>query len=35
MNPSQRIDQLVAELPDWRGKTLTGLHKTILEADRE
>ncbi|PZR58415.1 MAG: hypothetical protein DLM50_03755 [Candidatus Meridianibacter frigidus] len=35
MNPSQRIDQLIAELTDWRGKTLAGVRKTILEADRE
>ena len=35
MNPSERIDQLIAELPDWRGKTLAGIRKTILEADRE
>jgi len=35
MNPSERIDQLIAELTDWRGKTLAGLRKTILEADRE
>ena len=35
MNPSERIDQLIAELTDWRGKTLAGLRKSILEADRE
>lgn len=35
MNPSERIDQLIAELPDWRGKTLASVRKTILEADRE
>lgn len=35
MNPSERIDQLIAELKDWRGKTLARLRKTILEADRE
>ena len=34
-NPSQRIDQLVAGLTDWRGKTLARLRKSILEADRE
>ncbi len=34
-NPSQRIDQLIAELTDWRGKTFAGIRKTILEADRE
>src|SRR5690349_22072906 len=35
MNPSERIDELIAELTDWRGKTLAGIRKTILEADRE
>jgi hypothetical protein len=35
MNPSERIDQLIAELTDWRGKTLAGIRKSILEADRE
>src|SRR6266508_6043990 len=35
MNPSERIDQLIAELTDWRGKTFAGIRKNILEADRE
>ena len=35
MNPSERIDQLIAELTDWRGKTLAGVRKSILEADGE
>jgi hypothetical protein len=35
MNPSERIDQLIAGLIDWRGKTLAGIRKSILEADRE
>jgi len=35
MNPSERIDQLIADLTDWRGKTLAGIRKCILEADRE
>jgi hypothetical protein len=35
MNPSQRIDRLIAELTDWRGKTLASIRKIILEADRE
>jgi hypothetical protein len=34
-NPSQRIDQLIADLTDWRGKTLASIRKSILEADRE
>jgi hypothetical protein len=35
MNPSQRIDQMIAELTDWRGKIFTGIRKSILAADRE
>ena len=35
MNSSERIDQLIAGLADWRGKTLASVRKTILEADRE
>ena len=35
MTPSERIDQLIAETPDWRGETLASLRKTILEADPE
>ena len=35
MNPTERIDQLIAGLPDWRGKTLARVRKSILEADRE
>jgi hypothetical protein len=35
MNPSERIDQLIAKLTNWRGKTLASIRKTILEADRE
>src|SRR5213082_2160308 len=35
MNPSERIDQLIAGLTDWRGKTLAGIRKNILEVDRE
>jgi len=35
MNPSERIDELIAKLTDWRGKTLAGVRNTILEADRE
>jgi len=35
MNPSQRIDRLIAELTDWRGKTLASIRKIIIEADRE
>ena len=35
MNPSERIDELIAGLTDWRGKTLASIRKSILEADRE
>ena len=35
MNPSERIDQLILGLTDWRGTTLASVRKTILEADRE
>jgi hypothetical protein len=35
MYPSERIDQLIAGLTDWRGKTLASIRKSILEADRE
>ena len=34
MNPSARIDRLIAEITDWRGKTFAGVRKSILEADR-
>ena len=35
MKPSESIDRLIAKLADWRGKTLAGIRKSILEADRE
>ena len=35
MQPSERIDQLIHGLTDWRGKTLASVRKTILQADRE
>ena len=35
MNPSQQIDELIARLTDWRGKTLASVRKCILEADRK
>ena len=34
MNPAERIDHLIASLPDWRGKTLAAVRKAILSADR-
>lgn len=35
MNPSERIDQLIAGLTDWRGKTLASVRKCFLDADPE
>jgi len=35
MKPSERIDQLIAGLTDWRGKTFARIRKIILEADPE
>ncbi|HEX2816573.1 MAG TPA: DUF1801 domain-containing protein [Phenylobacterium sp.] len=35
MTPSEQIDQLIAATTDWRGKTLAGVRKAILEADPE
>ena len=35
MNPSDRIDQLIAGITDWRGKTFAAVRKTILAADKE
>src|SRR5712671_2999107 len=32
---SALIDEMIAELTDWRGKTLASLRKSILEADPE
>lgn len=34
MNPSQRIDEMIAELTDWRGETFASLRKAILAADK-
>ncbi len=33
MEPSEQIDQLIAELTDWRGKTLAHVRKTIRAVD--
>jgi hypothetical protein len=35
MNPSERIDQLIEGLTDWRGTTFASIRKSILAADRE
>jgi hypothetical protein len=31
--PSEEIDNLIANLPDWRGKTMADLRKVINDAD--
>src|SRR5579872_4281160 len=35
MDASKRIDQLIAAIADWRGKTFAHVRKTILAADPE
>ena len=35
MNPSERIDQQIAELTDWRGHMVARLRTLIHEADSE
>jgi hypothetical protein len=35
MHPSERIDQLIAGLKNWRGQTFAAMRKAILGADRE
>jgi hypothetical protein len=35
MNPSERIDQLIDGITDWRGKTFANVRKSILSADPE
>jgi len=35
MTPSERIDQLIAGLTDWRGKTFASIRTSILAADRK
>ena len=35
MDPSERIDELIAGITDWRGKTFAAVRKAILAADRE
>jgi hypothetical protein len=34
-DPSQRIDEMIAELDDWRGPILASIRKSILDADKE
>lgn len=33
MNPSERIDRLIAGITDWRGKTFADIRDSILAAD--
>jgi hypothetical protein len=35
MNASERIDEMIADLTDWRGRTLASIRKSILQADRK
>ena len=35
ISASERIDQLIEGITDWRGQTFAGVRKTILAADRE
>jgi hypothetical protein len=35
MNPSERIDNQIASLGDWRGKTLSAIRKIVHQADPE
>lgn len=35
MKPNERIDKLIAELTDWRGKTFADLRRIILQEDPE
>jgi hypothetical protein len=35
MTPSERIDQLIASLTDWRGKTFASVREAVLAVDKE
>ena len=35
MDASEQIDKLITGIADWRGKTLAGVRKAILAADKE
>jgi hypothetical protein len=35
MAPSEKIDELIAGLDDWRGKTLANVRRAILDADKD
>ncbi len=33
MDPSKKIDEMIAGFPDWRGRILADIRKTVREAD--
>jgi hypothetical protein len=35
MTPSEKIDELIAGISDWRGETFASVRKIVLEADSE
>jgi hypothetical protein len=35
MSDSEKVDQLIAGITDWRGKTFAVVRKAVLEADKE
>lgn len=35
MTPSEKIDQLIEGLTDWRGKTFAAVRKAVLATDKE
>lgn len=35
MTPSDKIDQLITGITDWRGKTFAAVRKAVLAADKE
>ena len=35
MTPSEKVDQLIAGIKDWRGNVFAAIRKTILAADKE
>jgi hypothetical protein len=34
MTPSEKIDELIAGIDDWRGKTLASVRRAILDSDQ-
>jgi hypothetical protein len=34
VTPTEKIDELIAGIPDWRGKTLASVRRAILAADK-